>query len=530
MENATTTGKEWAINPLEKLLEKRSTASQELEGILRDPESGEERESLTEDQETRSRELLDEIKAFDAEIEKHTVQQRKQNMLAEARSLVAGSVSVDARVKDEPMVYGIDERGVGSEHSYYLDKITISQTDPYDVRHQLARERQLRWSDQVEREIANDTPFGRDAVKQLREQWRKAPEGESKRLIAEVRERGRTAREIKDGVVSGAEARAIQSGGGPTVSATSGASSFITPVFGRPYVPYREYGRAFADACFHAPLPDSGLAIYKPAQTGPAGVAEQTESNIVSSGVTEVDPTVGYIVATLSIFAGQVTLSQVVIDRTSPDYRFDLMCEDALHRDYDPKFDAYVIAQALANATSQSYTGTFSLTKVSGTGGFQGQVGLAKSNMRTLEGTVLNPTALFLSPARGEYITGWADANGRPVVVPDDAGPWNAVANSGDGDLGIEGYTGFRFSGLRTYTDANIPTTGGTANLDQAIVGALNEVEVYEGSPINRVLPQTLGGNLETILQRYSYATVLVNYPKAVTTINGTAMTPPTFV
>lgn len=113
-------------------------------------------------------------------------------------------------------------------------------------------------------------------------------------------------------------------------------------------------------------------------------------------------------------------------------------------------------------------------------------------------------------------------------MVPDYGGPFNALGNSGDGDAGIEGYTGTRFNGLPVFTDANIPTTT-TANLDQALVGDLVEVEVYEGNPINRVLPQTLASNLETILQRYSYGTVLVNYAGAVTAINGSDMSAPVY-
>lgn len=505
------------INPLKKLLEKRDNASSELEGILRDAETGEDRETLTDEQESRATELLDEIKAFDVEIEKVSAEVRTQKMLAEARKAAGTAVSTDVQVVDEPMVYG-----GGSENSYYLDKIAIAQNDSTDVRHQRARERQLRWSDQVEREVADRSEFGKVAERQLREIYRKSPEREVVAIMAEIRERGRTAREIKDGT----ELRAVGTGGGTTASsAGGGAAAFVTPVFGHPYVPYREYGRAFADACFKGDLPDTGMAIYKPYVSGPASVAQFTELN----PGTEVDPAAGLLTAALVIFEGHVTLSQAVIDRTSPDYRFDVMCEDQLHRNYDPKFDAYVLARALAGATPQPWTGktgSFELvaSTLPGSGGFSGQVSLAKANMRKLEGTVLNATHLFLDPSRWEFIAAWADAQGRPVVVPDYNGPFNALGNSGDGDAGIEGYTGARFAGLPVYTDANIPTTGGTLNQDQALVGALQEVEVYEGNAINRVLPQTLATNLETILQRYSYGTVLVNYPGAVTTINGTGM------
>jgi hypothetical protein len=499
-----------AISVLKNLLEKRTAAFEENEAILRD-DKGVERETLTDEQETRSVELLGEIDAFDAEIETATKQARTQKMLAEARAQVTDSVKVDVKVTDEKPVYG-----GGSPNSYYRDQITLQRNNPMDPRYRGAWDRMMQWSDHIERQVAEGTEYGHKAEARLLEVYRESQPSALSAIMTEIRERGRLARDLKDGV----ESRAIASGGGTTASASGGgAAAFITPIFDRPYIPYREYGRAFADQCFKAPLPDSGLAIYKPQMTGPAGVAQWSENN----SVTEVDPTAGYASATLVIFAGEVHLSQVVLDRMSPDYRFDVACEDALHRDYDPKFDAYVLAQSLAGATSQSWTGssnTFDLSVTSGSGGFYGQVSKAKAGMRKLAGTVLNPTHLFMDPARYEYIAAWSDSTGRPMIVPDYAGPFNAAGNSGDGNAGIEGYTGTRFNGLPVFTDPSIPTTT-TVHYDQALVGDLQEVEVYEGAPINRVLPQTLASNLETILQRYSYATVLVNYAGSVTSING---------
>jgi hypothetical protein len=510
----TTTKGVGPITPLEKLLEKRAAAAEELEGILRDPETGEPRETLTDEQEARSTELLADIPAFDEEIAKVSKEIRTQNMLAEARSLVTRSEASDARVVDEPKVYG-----TGSPDSYYADMITIDRKSPLDPRYRMAVDRTMRWSDQVEREVAEGTEFGKSAESRLREVFRDGDPLVTHRILTEVRERGRVA--LKD--KQGGELRAINSGGGPTVATSGGAASFITPVFATPYIPFREYGRAFADQAAKGDLPDFGLAIYKPQITSQAAVAQFTEG----SAVQETDPTAGYQVATLAVFAGEVTVSQVVLDRMAPDYRFDVAMEDQLHRDYDPKFDRYTLAQALVNATSQSWTGnagSFEMVAhtLPGSGGFYGQVSLAKANMRKLLGTVLNPTHLFADPSLYEFMAAWADTTGRPLVVPDYAGPFNALANSGTGDAGIEGYTGTRFNGLPYYTDANIPTTGGTLAYYQAIVACMAEGEVYEGAPINRVLPQTNATLLETILQRYSYAAVFVNYPGAVTTINGT--------
>jgi hypothetical protein len=505
------------ITSQERLREKRQAASDEANQIVRrfEQRGG----TVTDAEEARCKVLFRDIDEFDERIKDEHEKRGKQARLAEARAGIGvGVTSHDGTrvsVSGEPMVYG-----GGADSSFYADGIVLSRGDVMAPQYRGAYERMMTWSHQVEREVSDGSKFGQVAERQLVEQLRTENADVHRRAVEEVRSRGRVAADLKDGV----ESRAIASGGGTTASASGGgAAAFVTPIFGTPYIPYREYGRAFADQCFQAPLPDYGLAIYKPQVTGPAGVAQQTETSINSSGVTEVDPTAGYASASLVIVAGEVTLSQVILDRMAPDYRFDVMCEDQLHRDYDPKFDAYVLAQALSGATSQSWTGNsnaFDLTVTSGSGGFYGQVSKAKGAMRKLAGTVLNPTHLFLDPARYEYIAAWSDANGRPMIVPDYAGPFNAAGNSGDGDAGVEGYSGTRFNGLPVFTDANLPTTT-TVNYDQAIVGDLAEVEVYEGAAINRVLPQTSGNKLLTILQRYSYATVLVNYAAAVTSING---------
>jgi len=515
------------ISIVERLLETREELQQQLDKLVYTP-TGEHRK-LSDADCDRGERLVKDRDDLDVRIKDEHEKWSKQNRITEARNAIGlHGVGVSTHngvtnvsVTGEPMTYG-----GGRPNSYYADSITLSRSNVMDPQYRGAFERMMSWSHQVEVEVADGSTFGKVAERQLCEVVRSDNEVRHRAAIEEVRSRGRVAADLKQ---DGTEARAIASGGGATASASGGgAAAFITPVFGRPYIPYREYGRAFTDQCFHAPLPDYGLAIYKPQVLGPAGVTQFTEGG----SVTEVDPSAGFAVATLAIFAGEVTLSQPVIDRTSPDFRFDVMCEDQLRRNYDPKFDKYVLAQALGSATSQSWTGNsgvFVMTSASGAGGFYGQVGKAKAAMRKLEGTVLNATHLFLDPSRYENMAAWSDSQGRPLVVPDNAGPFNAVANSGDGDAGIEGYTGTRFNGLPVFTDANIPTTNGTLYYDQAVVGSLSEVEVYEGAPVNRVLPQTLASSLETILQRYSYGTVLVNYNGAVTTINGTGFSAITY-
>jgi HK97 family phage major capsid protein len=266
------------------------------------------------------------------------------------------------------------------------------------------------------------------------------------------------------------------------------------------------------------------MEVYIPYVGGPAGIANQGSDGLP---INETDPTFGYRSGSLQTEAGQVTVTQVLLDRAGPGFSFDRMIFDQLNRAYAPVVDTYVLNQALLNATTQIWSGNagaFDLTVTSGSGGFYGQVSKAKAGIRTSAGTVLNPQHLFLYATRWEYIAAWSDSQGRPVVVPDYANAFNAVAaGNPSGDVGIEGNTGYRFNGLRAFTDQNIPLFGTTSE-DQVIVGDLNEVYVYEGEPVTRAVPQTLAQNLQVLLQQYSYITSIVRYPAAVVSITGTGM------
>jgi hypothetical protein len=478
---------------------------------------------LTATDQSKAEKLLEKRKALAKRIEEETDRSTRQGMLNEARrqaGLTAVSdASASMAVLSEPRTYG-----VGSPNSYYADLYYTNRSS--HPSQEMALRRQDEWAHQVEVEIADDSQFGRRAAKQFREHFREAHGADWRAFLTEARSRGRVGLADKG---TGMESRALTTGGGASASSSGGGiAAFVTPIFTESdYVPYREFGRSFANECTKRPLPDSGMAIYTPQVTSAAAVST---SYTEGSGVTESDPGQGYISAGLIIVAGEVTTSQAVLDRTGPNFEYDVVIWDQLSRDYTQKFDVYVLTQALTNATSQSYTGTFKVTATSNVGGLYGQVAQAKATIRTTAGTVLNPNRVIMDPVRWEALAGWADSTGRPIIVPNYAGQFNAVgAGSATGDVGVEGPTGYRFAGLPAITDHNIPTTGGTLNQDQVIVADTTQTWVYEGDQIHRVLPQTLGGNLQVIFQQYSYAAVIQRYTPAVVKINGSAMSPPSF-
>jgi Phage capsid family len=499
---------------LQELVESRDSAQTELSALVGEP--GESRE-LSTDEETRVSELVETIEALDERIGSEKQRVERERKLTEARELIVPE-SETVEVVNEPMVYGPD-----SPYSWVADFV---RSQVPQLSNAGAVERQAKWSHQVEREFALGTKFGREAGLQIRENARTENGIEARRALDEARGRGMTALENKE-LRTG-----IGTGGGATATASGEGAAFVTPVyFLQGYPPYREAGRAFADAANAQTLPDYGMTIYMPKPNTNAKVSKQTEG----SGVAEKVPATEYLSASVETLAGEVIVSQQLLDRAGPNFAFDQLVFDQLERDYAPQLDTFTLEQALASpVNNESWTGnsgTFELTVKGKAGGFFGQLEKLKSEIRTGSGTFLNPTHLFLTPTRWGYVSAFADENGRSLITPDYAGPFASVSGgSVDGDEGVEGRTGYSLAGLPVFQDNNIPSkTISTKACDSAIVADMQEVYLYEGAAVPRVIPQTYAQNLQVILQRYSYVAVLVRYPKAVGRLTGTAMAAPTW-
>jgi hypothetical protein len=272
------------------------------------------------------------------------------------------------------------------------------------------------------------------------------------------------------------------------------------------------------------------MNVYIPQVTGGAEIAELTESS-GSTAVAEKAVTAGYLEGGVKTFAGEMVVSQQLLDRAGPNFAFDKLVFDQLDRNYALRWDTYVIKRSL-NAPQKQYwtgnSGAFELTAKGKAGGFVGQVNKAGAAIREKAGTVLDPSHVFLTPSRYSYISAFADEYGRLLVNSDYQGPFAAAAAGGSGDPGIEGATGLTLGGLPVYQDANIPATGTVAS-DQAVVGCLSEVWCFEGNVVPRVLPQTKAQNLQVILQEYAYGVAIVRYPEGIVTIEGTAMKTPSY-
>lgn len=500
------------MKTLKELLEKRDALVAEYDALVR-PVLEEDGATLTEEQETKRSELHTELESLDARIEEVEASELRKAKFSEARKLA--NTQVDVSVTSEPRTYG-----EGSPNSYFADFVRASS--PMWKGHQDAISRLQKYDYEVSIEVARGSDEGKRAERMVREDRRGDSARDIDAAIASMRDRGN----------AGSEAGLEQRVSGMSTGASSGGS-FVTPqYFIQDYAPYRKPGRAFIDQTNKHDLPEYGMTVYIPAvltdaQVGDQATAPGTGEN---TAVVETDPTAGYLSANLDTKAGQVVVSQQLLDRAGPNFAFDKLIFDQLTRDYNAQADAFVLTQALAGAGTVAYNGSaFVLTSGTETAGsFYQKISGAKAKIRTAAGVVMDPTHLFLDPTRWEYCVAQADSQGRPLIVPGYANPVNAAgAGNQSGDPGYEGDTGYRLNGLPVFHDLNIPTPATGA--DQAIVGALDEVYTWEGELVPRVLPQTYGNQLSVLLQVYSYLAVIVRYPTAIQKITGTALSTPVF-
>lgn len=510
------------MSVLKELLEKRDEAHEELKTIALTVR--EEQRDLYDTEQKRVDELVALRDDLDDRIKKENKRAKRDDAIAEARKNVEDSEQrsdddgVKVEVTSEPMVYGD-----GSPYSYFTDlaRITAGHQWNFDP---AATERMSQWAHQVEREYANDSDFGKKAEVQLRNQFRTETAVETDRRMREARDRGRAGVDAKQEVRTG-----IVTGGGATASAGGGGgAAFVTPVFFvSDYAPYREAGRAFIDQCNKQPLPSYGMTAYMPAVQSKAGVATQSSEGVATA---EVDPTMGYLTGSLVTKMGNVVVTQQLLDRAGPNFEFDRMIFDQLQRDYNAQVDQYALTTALATAGTITWQGgTFALTAAVGTRSYLTTIAGGINAIETTNGTVMSPTHVFVQPSRWNLLeAAGVDGQTRPLIVPNQAGPYNAVGSGNPtGFVQYEGDTGYKILGLPVYKDLNIPAPA--SGNDQTIVANLREVYVYEGPTVTRALPQTLGNNLQVILQLYAYVTEIVRYPSAVQTIFGTTFAAPSF-
>jgi hypothetical protein len=135
-----------------------------------------------------------------------------------------------------------------------------------------------------------------------------------------------------------------------------------------------------------------------------------------------------------------------------------------------------------------------------------------------------------MHPRRWGWATSQLDSNGRPLVVPNAQGPFNALAV---GDAPEYGAVVGSMQGLPVITDANITTTNGAGtNEDQIFVEPHAGAAVLAGGRREpAAVPVRAGGAPQSIrLAVWGYSAFTAGrYPGASAVISGTGLVTPTF-
>lgn len=424
-----------------------------------------------------------------------TFSQEDVNQIVEDRlARERRSRSTDAKVTSEPRVYALD-----SPHSYFGDRAAVA-VDPSGTTHPGAHERLGRYAAELGHEIEQGTPEGRCAERIIHEHARvEDPVEHERRAQAWVR-----------------ETRALTTGGGITAATTSGASAFVPPFFVLDeWALFRGAERAFADQCHQLPLPPFGMQVYVPAFTSTDTAAVQTEG----AGVTETDPATALQSGTVQNVSGQITITQQLDDRGfGMGGAIDRLIGLQLKQQLDQAIDVYALTQAITNGAAVAGNATYT------TANLYTDIAKGREQLTDTAGTRMRPTHIFTTSDLYSFATRQVDSSARPIITPQYAPGYNPLSDVNDGQNGGTMPKWARFSGtilpggVFWFLDDNIPASGANT---QIVVSAPDAAVLLMESPqpILSVWPQTVGQNLQIVLNLRKYVVAVTRHATGTATI-----------
>ena len=287
-------------------------------------------------------------------------------------------------------------------------------------------------------------------------------------------------------------------------------------------------GRPFADQCTSLPLPADGLTVnISRVTTGSSAAVQAAENDAVSE--TDIDDTL--LTADVRTIAAGQQLSRQAVERGTG-------------------VDALVAADMLGAMATQ-----LDSQLINGSGSSGQLLGLKNvSGVNSITYTDASPTAaelyskivdgiqqvnsnrfagadlIVMHPRRLAFMQAGVDSSNRPLVVPSQNVPQNAM---GVGPVAGYGNTGASIAGLPVVTDANVVTNAGAGtNEDEVYIVRRADMLLFEdaGAPALVRMDQTAGLNLTVTMVAYQYATFIPGrYPASISKISGTGLVAPTF-
>lgn len=310
---------------------------------------------------------------------------------------------------------------------------------------------------------------------------------------------------------------------------TDGSAGYAVPPLWlmQDYVTLARAGRPTANLVRREPLPPGTDSINIPKLATGVTVSVQTADN---QAVSETDMTDTSLSGPVITIAGQQDVAIQVLEQ-SP-IAFDQVIFGDLIAAYATQLDLQVLngigsAGQLRGILQTASINSVTYTSTSPTAGaLFGHLADAVQQIHT--GRFLPPTHIVLHPRRWAALLAATDTAGRPLVVPNAGGPYNALGNAdAPASEGIVGTV----QGLPVVVDPNIGTTyGAGTNEDIVIVMRSADCLLFEGPVNTRVLPDVGSATLTVRLQTWGYASFLAGrYPQSISKVSGTGLTTPSY-
>lgn len=294
------------------------------------------------------------------------------------------------------------------------------------------------------------------------------------------------------------------------------------------YIALPRFGRPIANAVRNLELPGGTDSINLPKVATGSKTAAQTAD---AAAVQSTDMTDTSVSANVYTNAGQQDVSMQLLDQ-SPAPGFDEVVFTDLRADMEMEQDIYVIN---GSGASGQPTGILNVASPNAITFTQASPTLplmwvpwVQSVSQIATNRKMPATATFVIPAIWYWGMSQLDSQNRPLILPNQNGPFNAMALQTGEDA--EGPVGRLTVGTPVILDGNIPTNlGAGVNETRIITLRTPDLYLWEGAINARVLTEVLSGTLQVRFQLYRYAAFMGNrLSKAISIVSGTGMIPAT--
>jgi HK97 family phage major capsid protein len=267
---------------------------------------------------------------------------------------------------------------------------------------------------------------------------------------------------VQHGAEAAIEGRADQ---GNTTDGTGG--EFVPPLWLQDeWIALPRPGRPAAALIQNRPLPPGTDSINLPKITTGTLVAAQTEVNSVTSQAIVTTS----VTAALQTMAGQIDVSQQIIDRSNP--TIDAILFDDLAAAYDTQIDTAVLNSTVTNGKGfLQLSGTISVSYTDASPTVPELYPKGADALQQIATNIYMPAdAWLMHPRRWAFFLAALDTQNRPLIVPSDAPGFNQAGVAAALGIPAESVAG-SWHGLPVVLDASIPTNLGAGTNEDRIIG-----------------------------------------------------------